>query len=152
MAAKRILSVGFELASDDVTYAPFDENISLLDWDIVLFRPTIDDFVEYAGTYLNKFSLDDYYSFKLKECSNHWKREIMDAFQNGKTVIVFLSELQNVFVDTGRRTHSGTGRNQRTTRIVESYDNYKCIPVTIKPINTKGNTIVNNHLPIANFD
>jgi hypothetical protein len=119
MAAKRMLSVGFELASDDVTDSDFEANISLLDWDIVLFKPVIDSHLEYSSDdYQGKPSLSDSASFRLKEQCDHWRREIKDAADSGKTVIVFLSELQEVYVDTGERRYSGTGRNQKTTRIV----------------------------------
>ena len=37
-SAKKLLSVGFELASKDVQYCNFQSDASLLDWDIVLFK------------------------------------------------------------------------------------------------------------------
>lgn len=142
MAAKNILSVGFELASDDVTHSDFDAKISLLDWDIVLFKPLIGSYLAYSSDYYQgKPSLSDSSSFRLKEQSDHWRREIKDAFDSGKTVIVFLSELQEVYIDTGERRYSGTGRNQKTTRIVSLYNNYSAIPFTLNPISTKGAAI-----------
>jgi hypothetical protein len=142
MSANKIISVGFELASDDVKYSNFMADISLLDWDIVLFKPIIDDYLAYAlEDYQGKPSLSDSSSFRLKEQCDHWCREIKDAFNSGKTVIVFLSELQEVYVDTGERRYSGTGRNQKTTRIVSLHNNYSVIPATLSPINTKGSAI-----------
>lgn len=142
MTAKKLLSVGFELASDDVQYCDFQEDISLLDWDIVLFKPVIGSYFSYtADYYQGKPSLSDSSSFHLKEQCDHWRREIKDAFDSGKTVIVFLSELQEVYVDTGERRHSGTGRNQKTTRIVALHNNYSVIPATLSPIGTKGAAI-----------
>lgn len=142
MVAKKILSVGFELASNDVKYSDFQAGISLLDWDIVLFKPVISSYITYASDYYQgKPSLSDSSSFRLKEQCDHWRREIKDAFDSGKTVIVFLSELQEVYVDTGERHYSGTGRNQKTTRIVSLHNNYSVIPVTLSPISTKGTAI-----------
>jgi len=85
MSSKKILSVGIELASDDVEECEFDSNTSLLDWDIVLFRPDISAF-SYAEHFQGKPWLPDSSSFQLKERSEHWRREIKDAVQGGKTV------------------------------------------------------------------
>jgi len=76
MAKKKILSVGAELAVDDVEYCDFDSDASLLDWDIVLFKPVINEFTSYADHYQGKPSLSDSSSFSLKERSEHWRREI----------------------------------------------------------------------------
>ncbi len=141
MSAKRILTVGFQLASDDAEYESFQSNISLLDWDIVLFKPVISGFASYGEYYQGKPSLDDDASFRLKECCEHWRREIKEALETGKTIIVFLSALEEVFVDTGQRKYSGTGRNQHTTRIVSGYNNYKSIPTDLSPVPAAGNSM-----------
>jgi len=141
MSTKKILAVGINLASEDVTYCSFDTNISLLDWDIILFRPDISSFLSYADSYQGKHSLNDSSSFRLKERSEHWRREINDAVQSGKTVVIYLPDLLQVYVDSGNRTYSGTGRNQRTTRLVDLYDNYRCIPAVLGPVGAKGTSI-----------
>jgi hypothetical protein len=141
MAQKKILTIGFSLASDDVGYTGFDSDISLLDWDIILFKPDITEFINYRDTYQGKPNLSDSMSFILKERVEHWRREINGAVESGKTVIAFLSDLTEVYIDTGNRKYSGTGRNQQTTRIVAIYDNYQSIPVKLSPIKTKGSEI-----------
>lgn len=141
MANKKILTIGLGLASNDVEYTNFDSDISLLDWDIILFKPTISEFLKDAGIYQGKPSLSDSRSFRLKERVEHWRREINGAFESGKTVIVFLSDLTEVYIDTGNRQFSGTGRNRQTTRVVAIYDNYQSIPVKLLPIKTKGSEI-----------
>lgn len=141
MAQKKILTIGFELASDEVTHSKFDSDISLLDWDIILFKPVINEFLHGVGTYQGKPSLSDSWSFKLKERVEHWRREINSAVESGKTVIAFLSDLTEVCVDTGKREYSGTGRNRQTNRIVEIYNNYQAIPAKLCPIKTKGSEI-----------
>jgi hypothetical protein len=138
MSKRKIITVGFELASTDTKHFRFSSVISLLDWDIILFKPDIEHYVSYLDTYQGKPCLSDDESFRLKEKCDHWRREIKDAFENGKTVIVFLSELTKVSIATGEKKYSGTGRNQRTTRIVTEFDNYKSIPLQFSPISTKG--------------
>ena len=88
--------------------------MSLLDWGIILFKPEIGDFVSaYYDSYQGKPSLNDTQSFQLKECREHWRREIKQAVETGKTVLVYLPSLFEVYVDTGERSYSGTGRNQK---------------------------------------
>ncbi|WP_240989718.1 hypothetical protein [Cupriavidus taiwanensis] len=136
--SKKIISVGFSLASPEIEYAEFRSKVSLLDWDIVLFRPDIDEFVSYSEKFQGKPSLSDSTSFLLKECCEHWRRELKQAVDTGKTVIVYLPPLTEVYVDTGKRTYSGTGRNQKTTTHVALYSNYEAIPASLSPVLTSG--------------
>ena len=141
MSARRILTIGLELASPDAQYARFDSKMSLLDWDIVLFKPLIADYTSYGEFYQGKRSLSDSLSFLVKECCEHWRREIKQAVEAGKTVLVYLPALDEVFVDTGQRTYSGTGRNQRTTRHVAGYNNYQAIPAELGPVIANGSSM-----------
>lgn len=139
--SKNILTIGFELASDGAHYETFRSKISLLDWDIVLFRSLISEFIDFRYTYQGKPSLNDTSSFQLKECCEHWRREIKQAVEAGKTVIAFLAPVQDVYIDTGERQYSGTGRNQKTTRIVDQYTNYAALPLNLKPVNATGSAM-----------
>jgi len=142
MSKKRILTVGVELASTDAQYASIRSKTSLLDWDIVLFKPQINDFIgSYSDYFQGKPSLSNSVSFQLKECCEHWRREIKQAVESGKTVIAFLPALEEVYVDSGQRSYSGTGRNQRTTRHVADYNNYQAIPATLSPVTSTGNAM-----------
>lgn len=138
---KRILVVGVDLASDDVSDEDFDSRVSLLDWDIVLFRPSIESWVSSRDQYMGKPCLSDDDSFKVKEASEHWRREVKQAIESGKTVVVFLPPLTEVYVDTGDRQYSGTGRNRATTRIVDLFSNYRCLPLDLKPVNSNGTSV-----------
>ncbi len=141
--AKNIVTIGLSLAGNAVTNKAFSSKASLLDFDIILFRPDISTFLSGAGEsrYNGKRCLGDEASFKLKESCEHWRREIKEAFNGGKTVIVFLSELVEVFIDTGRREHSGTGRNRQETRIVDHYSNFKSLPISEKVTATNGSSM-----------
>jgi hypothetical protein len=139
--SKKILTIGFELASGDTQYEEFSSNISLLDWDIVLFKPRILEFVSYHSMYQGRPRLDDSSSFQLKEYCEHWRREIKQAVEAGKTILVFLSPVEDVYIDTGERRHSGTGRNQKTTSIIAPYTNYAAIPGGLNPVNTTGSAM-----------
>jgi hypothetical protein len=135
---RKILTVGLELASDDAVMEDFDSKTSLLDWDLVLFRPDMSDLMFANEAFNGKPSLNDYRSFKLKENCEHWRREIHQTVESGKNVFVFLSSVREVYVATGEHRHSGTGRNRQTTRIVDLYSNYATLPLDLKPVNAEG--------------
>ncbi|MGE6331051.1 hypothetical protein ACQKCW_10725 [Psychrobacter pacificensis] len=142
MGNKKILTIGFSLADDQTEYCEFDSDTSLLDWDIILFQPDIIDYIRRRqSNFEGKPCLSDDESFKLKAQSEHWRREIKAAVDHGKLVLVFLSELTPLSIATGKKEFSGTGRNQKVTRIVTDYDNYQSIPLDLKPINSKGKEI-----------
>jgi hypothetical protein len=138
---KKILNVEVSVASGDADYATFRSKTSLLDYDIVLFSPIIQDFLSYAGDFKGKPCLNEATSFQLRECCSFWAREIKQAFEHGKTIVIFLPELKEVFIDTGQRTVNGTGRNAKTTEHVERFNNYNSIPLSVGPISTNGTAI-----------
>ncbi len=138
MAKKKIVGIEFQVPGPVADYVSFDSGVSLLDWDIILFQPDVHAFLEYYETHQGKPALFESSSFRLRERVQHWRREIRDAVAAGKTVIVFLSELTEVFIDTGERTYSGTGRNRSTTRLIEPYDNYRSLPLKLGPVRAKG--------------
>lgn len=142
MSKRRILTIGLDLATDDTEYVEFSSKISLLDWDIVLFKPEIDDFVRgFERSYQGRPRLDEVKSFQLKESCEHWRREIKQAVEAGKTVFVFLPVPLDVYVDTGSRQYSGTGRNQKTTVLVELYSNYEALPMDIPKVVASGSSM-----------
>ena len=142
MAKKKILTIGFSLYGNDSEFCEFDSEKSLLDWDIILFQPDIHDYIYQSDeSYRGKPSLSDHYSFKLKSKIEHWKREIKLAIDHGKIVIIFLDKLQEVYVNTGEKRYSGTGKNRQTTTMVAPYSNYHILPVELNIINTNGKEI-----------
>lgn len=139
MAIKKILTIGFSLSDNDSEYCEFESDSSLLDWDIILFKPDIREYVYSSQSrFQGKPCLSDDRSFQLKSQSEHWRREIRSAVESGKLVIAYLTELTELSIATGEKQFSGTGRNQKTTRIVTSYDNYQSIPLPLNPVATKG--------------
>ncbi|HFF5441229.1 TPA: hypothetical protein ACGDVI_002895, partial [Acinetobacter baumannii] len=142
MAKKKILTIGFSLCGEDSETCEFDSETSLLDWDIILIQPDISHYIYRSREYFqDKISLSDHDSFKLKSQTEHWKREIKLAIDHGKIVICFLDKLQELFIATGEKQYSGTGKNRQTTRIVTSYSNYNILPLNINLINAKGKEI-----------
>ena len=141
MSRKRILTVELELASSEAAHMGFQSKPSLLDWDIVLFKPEVENNFYGYDSYKGKtsFSLDS--SSKIIESCAHWRREIKETVKAGNTVVVFAAQLEQFFVDTGERTHSGTGRNRQTTVHVSEFDNYRSIPLDLSPVKAVGSAM-----------
>ncbi|MGD0780584.1 MAG: hypothetical protein ABR954_07405 [Dehalococcoidales bacterium] len=142
---KKIGIIGTPFPSDDVEFVSLDADKSLLDFDISVFNPDISEFYnnEIFGIkeYLGKPCLDDSKSFKLKEALSHWQKEILEAIRAGKTIFILLNKLQEVYVATGTKTFSGTGRNRQATRHVAPASNYELIPGGIEVANSEGTSM-----------
>lgn len=140
--AESIAVIGTSLPHDDVECVPLHSQNSLLDYDISVFNPDISSFYGYPTDYhLGKPSLDDTNSFKLKERLSHWRQEILGAVRAGKTIFLLLNELQEVYVATGEKSFSGTGRNRQVIRHVTAISNYELIPGGIDIVNSKGTSM-----------
>ncbi|KPD10497.1 MULTISPECIES: hypothetical protein [Rhodobacterales] len=142
--AKKIISIGFQLPSGEIPDSDFSDKTSLLDWDIILFRPNIEHFIRNSHSftgyeyYNGKIALNDTQSFRAKEACEHWRRELREAVDNGKTVIVHLNSPDVVYAATGTKETSGTGRNQKVTRHVAELSSYSSLPITLKATATQG--------------
>lgn len=142
---RTIVSIGMEVPSDDVTYIPFDSDQSLLDADIVLYEPTLgprtflDAFVfsEYQG----KPSLSESNSFSVKGHVAHWKSELLAASNADKLIVIVLATPIEVYVKTGEKQFSGTGRNRQVTNIVNLLSSYDTIPWQINVTARRGSRI-----------
>jgi hypothetical protein len=127
---KQIVFVGGSLVrSANVTYLAYHSNESLLDGDIVVFSIDVSAYSSWE-TYLGMRCLDDDTSFRLRRDTTHWHSELRASREDGKTIIVFINNEPIISLGTGRKEYSGTGRNARTTRIVENFDPYSVIPVS----------------------
>jgi len=142
MADTQILSIEFDFPGGLAEYVHFSSKKSLSDADVVVFKPNIAGMLGYGGkTYKGKPSVSQDSSALLIEALNYWKRELSDALSVGKTVFVFLCEVDEVFVDSGRRQYSGTGRNRATTVMVSDAHNYQALPGDLSFVTAKGSSL-----------
>lgn len=140
MAKKRVFTVGFELPGGDFEQVQFDSDQSLLDADIVLFRPGFGERYpgeDYEGTPL----FNKYHSPQVAQTLRHWRSELVAAVNAGKPVIVFLAKPMNYYRYTGNKTFSGTGRSRVTTNVVEPIASYLAVP-NIDSVEAKSGTEV----------
>jgi hypothetical protein len=141
MAKKKIISIGFDIPGVDLERINFKSKTSLLDFDISIINPDISNFYGYGDDdYLGKPSLNDSNSFSLKEHLEHWRREIREGIRAGKNIFLMLNKEQTVYVATGTKSHSGTGRNRQTTRHVTSSSNYHLVPGQIMVVTNSNGT------------
>ncbi len=140
--SKSIISVEFEIPGHSDECLPFSSDKSLLDFDIIVFQPDISSYVSWTEQYQGKPSLNENQSFRLREQTNRWRQELVNAFNHGKTIFIFMSEMVEVFLHTGQRQYSGTGRNSRVTNIVEPFNSYSTLPITFdEVVNARGKEI-----------
>ena len=136
---KSVLTVACEIPGGYGEYIDFDSKASLLDADFVLFCP---HFAAYSlEDYRGKPLLSDDRSVAIQNAVLHWRRELLDFLKAGKTVFLILSDLQEVFVSTGEKQYSGTGRNRQTTNIVKSLSNYDLVPFPLRVVESKGTSM-----------
>jgi hypothetical protein len=131
MAQKTIFAVGFDLPDiEGFETFPITSDQSLLDADIIVFRPTLAPFGSYmADSHQGRTLLDQHSSFSIEEKIGHWTAQIKSALEATKTVIIFLPQKEEVFRYTGNKTFSGTGRSRVATNIVTLVSNYDFLPI-----------------------
>lgn len=125
---KHVMSVGFDIPGEVCESVSFESDTSLLDADIIVFSPNLEEYMvgsQYRGR--NCIAKED--SGRLQLSSAHWRRELEIALEAGKTVFVVMLGTEILYVHTGQRTYSGTGRNARATDHVDLFDPYSSIPV-----------------------
>ena len=89
MAKKIVACIGMDIPGAEIESISLKSKVSLLDYDIVIIDPVIDDFYGYSyEEYLGKRCLDDSNSFYLKEHIEHWRREILESLELLKTYLL----------------------------------------------------------------
>lgn len=138
MATKTIFTVGFELPTSDIfQYKSFHSNASLLDADIVLFEPNLSYKLNYPSQYNGKPNLSDESSTKCAYSMKHWQEELKLAFDSGKTIFVFLTTPEDVFMHDG---YTINGKSK--SRDIREINSYKMLPMNFQNMkNAKGKNI-----------
>jgi hypothetical protein len=139
---KKIISVGFEIPGNVAEYVSLRSNRSLLDADIVVFKPSMAG-VYYTSRYLQgKPRLSEHDSFQVIKDAAHWRSEIQNAFNSGKTILIYLPELVEYFVENGEKGISGTGKGKTNVTYVSVFSNYSFLPLKFeKVVSSSGKSI-----------
>lgn len=150
---KKISGIGFDIPSNDDNFIKIDSSSSLSDTDIAVFTPSFsttnyynDEFYEGKKLYTKTSSVN------IIESSKHWNNELLHFVENGGTLFIVLSKNEDFYVYTGTKSMSGTGRNQKTTNHVQTFDNYKFLSfLKIDFFNATGKNVVPNSSLIQNY-
>ena len=142
---KNIISIGFSLPRKVFKQVDIFSDISLLDYDIVVFECTflVESVQEnYKGLPL----LRESYSIQLKNAVDHWRTQLNDVFSSGKTVFLFLRKNEKVYIQTGNKQRAGKSNNSPLTNYVDLFEFYEFLPVTIGEIvSGTGKNVANNN-------
>lgn len=109
----------------------FKSLVSIFDYDLVIWDPAqtaVTYQSPYQQFYRGRPSPSEDESVALAEDVRRRAREFRDFLDLGRSLVVFASPPQIFYVDTGRKETSGTGRNQKVTRLVEGLDLLSALP------------------------
>lgn len=126
-----IYSIGLPIPEESVEQLSYTDDRSLVEADVIIFDPDFGDGWQtnyMSRHYQGKPALSALGSSRLKTAIGFWRQELRDALLAGRTLIILLSAPREVFVDTGKREHSGTGRNRQTTMLLTELSSLEALP------------------------
>jgi hypothetical protein len=125
----RVLCLDCDLGLDADT-STFASSVSLYDYDVVFWKPaeSLGGYSQYASSYMGRRSLTESESAAIVRDVDRRRTEFKEFVDLGRSLVVFLPGETQVFVDTGRREYSGTGKNRATTNIVQEFDIMRAVP------------------------
>lgn len=129
----RVLSLDCDLDLPDADLYPFGSSLSLFDYDVVMWSPSrsMQRYKTYAHTYNGLPSLSQTQSPALRRDVTRRRHEFAEFLRLGRVLVVFVPGETAVYIDTGKRQYSGTGRNRASTTIVEEFDIMSAVPMTL---------------------
>lgn len=150
---KKISGIGFDIPSNHDNFIKLDSSSSLSDTDIAVFAPTFDTTNYYNDEFFEgKRLYTKASSVNILENSTHWNKELLHFLENGGTLFVILSKIEDFYVYTGTKSISGTGRNQQTTNHVQPFNNYNFLSfLKIDFLKATGKNVIPNSPLIQNI-
>lgn len=135
---------GTDDVEDVVDIESFSSQISLLDYSCAII--SVDNIVYEYVNVPEKFRgldciNDDNESARLVSDMGRRKNEIIELLKQGNNIFVILPSEQYLFIRTGKKEYSGTGRNRAVTNIVDIFDLLSFLPVDIKTVKATGQNI-----------
>jgi hypothetical protein len=124
----------------DAMQIEFDSTVSCFDYDVVMWdvHGTYADYQSRSDNYQGHPSLSDASSVSLMKAMVRRRKEFAELIKMGRAVVIFPAAETTVFVDTGERKTSGTGRNAVVTRIVKDLNLYGALPCTLETTPASG--------------
>jgi len=142
---KKIVTIGYEIPGRGDSLVDYFVKDSLMDADIVLFNPcfprgSVEDYCQGKPSYYESGS------FEYKEQVKHWKKELSNFLESGKSIFLLLAEKDTFYLRTGTKEY----KTKATINHVDLHDNYEFLPVRIGEIVTaKGRRIECVDVPLT---
>lgn len=122
----------------------FSSQTSLLDYSSAIIRVNdiVYEYVNTPGEYKGLDCLDDdNMSARLVSDMGRRKNEIIELLKQGNNIFVILPREQYLYIRTGKKEYSGTGRNRAVTNIVSIFNLLSFLPVDIETVKATGQNI-----------
>ncbi len=115
----KVVTVGlhFDFFEDEsIDEINFKSNTTFLEYDLLIWNPN-DLLREYTQNTFRQYpSLDEDNSARFLKDIQRRTDEMNEMLEIGRSVVIFMPEPQQVYVDNGEKTQTGTGKNRRTIR------------------------------------
>lgn len=129
----RVLTLDCGLDAPGIDHETFSSSVSLFEYDVVIWDP-VNTFEEIVSRCYDKYGglpcLSDHESSLFNAHILRRNKDFLDFIELGRTLVVFSAPPQECYIATGEKKTSGTGRNQKVTRIVEKVDLLQVLPVS----------------------
>lgn len=137
---RRILTIEYELPGFSESYEKYNSKKSLLDSDIVIFRPHIN--FHLCEHYREKRICDKVYLENFREAVKHWNSEIREYLKAGRVLFVILDKLDQFYIRTSPSRYSENDMSRRTTDILIGGSNYDLLSKSKIIMNSVGDGIL----------
>jgi hypothetical protein len=128
----KVLAIGHEFHDERIASVNFRHPVTALEYDAVIWWPgSVRTAYEAAGMFQGRPSLPDSASFQLRDDASRRLGEFRQLLKLGRTLILVVPRPESWNMDTGKREYSGTGRNRQVTRIVETMELERLLPVDL---------------------
>ena len=130
----RLLSLDFDpVYGPEATRSDFSGDLSVFDFDAVIWDPAR-SLGTYQRDYTNSYvqnlpCLSDHSSVQVQADVRRRRVEFVEFIDSGRVVVVIVRPPQECYVENGKRSYSGTGRNRREIREVDRFDIMSAIPL-----------------------
>lgn len=130
----RIGAIGCDFENKDISNVPFRSVMSLLDYDLILWDPSL-LFDNYSTdwrnpTYSGYKCLSNDESVLFADELNRRKTEMVDLLESGRPLVIFIPQPDMLYHWTGQTTYSGTGANRRSTNLVTKFSLNDAFPIS----------------------
>ena len=139
----KVLALGHDFLDNRVVSVQFNNPQTILEFDAVVWWPT-GLTVPYStgmSSFQGKPRLNENNSFRLREDVARRRHEFLEFLRLGRTLVVVVPAPSSWWVDSGKKTHSGTGRNRQTTNLLNEMSVQDILPMELGLVAAHGEDV-----------